>query len=58
MTRWCWRLPTQKPCGRTLPSIGLDVASRARPTPVALAAFQRSEMDQVVADHQGRQHQR
>ena len=37
--------------------LGLDVASKEQQTPEGLAAFQQGRDRQVVADHQGRQHQ-
>ena len=37
--------------------LGLDVASREQQTPEGLAAFQQGRDREVVADHQGRQHQ-
>ena len=37
--------------------VGQDIWPREQQTPEALAAHQKAEIDRVVADHQGRQHQ-
>ena len=38
--------------------LGLDVAPRAQQTPEGLAAFQKAEIDEMVADHQVGRHRR
>ena len=57
-TRRCSKRWRTRRRASALPTLGIETPPREQQTPERLARHQKTEARQVVADHQGRQHQR